>query len=225
LLIIADDPLAAVDAAVGNTLFESLQGFASGCANDDGGRRSVVLAMNQPHLLQSCTHLVHLEDGRVVAQGSYEKVVATSPSFSKMIFSSKVKHNSHNAELEGLEAQTVVSTEQIQLAAADSTADNADLVELVQETAVGKEEEEVVFAKIQVEGEKRTTGSVQRDVVSTYFAAFGHRMMALSVLVAFATWAVAGFNDRWLAAWIQAAETDEPKTARYIAGWSAVLNH
>jgi ABC-type multidrug transport system fused ATPase/permease subunit len=212
LLIIADDPLAAVDAAVGKTLFESLQAFAAASAAGEDAQRSVVLAMNQPHLLPGCSRVVHLENGRVVAQGSYDEVVAASPSFAKMT-SSSPKANGHSAEFEATTSDAV-DTEEVELEAVSESAtpDTAAMVE--DGTATGDED---MAKKVKVESEKRTTGSVQNDVLATYFAAFGHTLAGVCVFVAAATWTVAGFNDRWLAAWIEAAETDNPDTASYIS--------
>jgi ABC-type multidrug transport system fused ATPase/permease subunit len=66
-VIVADDPLAAVDAAVGAHVFRSLQAYAKG--DSPGGQpRAVILAMNQEHLLGGCTRLVHLEGGKQVAR-------------------------------------------------------------------------------------------------------------------------------------------------------------
>ena len=55
-VILLDDPLSAVDAHVGDHLFNK--------------GKTVVLVTHQVHLLDACDHIVALEEGRVKSQGS-----------------------------------------------------------------------------------------------------------------------------------------------------------
>ena len=62
-VILLDDPLSAVDAHVGDHLFnKGIRGALKG--------KTVVLVTHQVHLLDACDHIVALEEGRVKSQGS-----------------------------------------------------------------------------------------------------------------------------------------------------------
>lgn len=63
-VIIADDPLAAVDAAVAQHLFRSLRAYTM---QTGGKRRAVVLAMNQEYLMAGCDRVIRLSEGRQLA--------------------------------------------------------------------------------------------------------------------------------------------------------------
>lgn len=94
-LIIADDPLAAVDAEVGQKLFRSLQEYTDSTAG-----RSVILAMNQCHLMSSCTRILHVEAGKLVADGTFERVVTANDKFSQMAESKTIMAESLDVDRE-----------------------------------------------------------------------------------------------------------------------------
>lgn len=66
--LILDDPLSAVDAAVCNRIFErAVRAHVAG-----GG--TVLMAMNQTHLLPQADHLIVLDAGRVTKQGTFDEI-------------------------------------------------------------------------------------------------------------------------------------------------------
>lgn len=63
-----DDPLSAVDAQVGKNLLENVIGRNGYLANSKATR---ILVTHQVHLLQEADHILILDQGRAVQQGSY----------------------------------------------------------------------------------------------------------------------------------------------------------
>ena len=80
-LIVADDPLAAVDAVVAKVIFNNICNYVrstDGDGDQDGGgsdgdgsatpRRGALLVLNQLQLLPLCDHVVFMEGGVAAAQ-------------------------------------------------------------------------------------------------------------------------------------------------------------
>ena len=172
-LIVADDPLAAVDAHIGRQVFSALQAYASA---EDG--RAVILAMNQPHLLPGCSEIVHVEEGKVVAQGSFDAVVASSKSFAKMATATTSSLSTASTEQEEEDAEPL-GTEAVELLPPSSEADGSDL-----------------GADAKLEDESRTTGRVQGSVIRKYLRSFGHGLFGGSCVITLLAWARMGFV-RW----------------------------
>ena len=169
-LIVADDPLAAVDAHVGRQVFSALQAYASA---EEG--RAVILAMNQPHLLPGCSAIVHIEEGKVVAQGSFDAVVNSSKSFAKMA----------TATTSGL---SNTSTEQEE---EDVEPLDTEAVELLPPSPAEGDESDLGDAKL--EDESRTTGRVQGSVIRKYLRSFGHGLFGGSCVITLLAWGCMGF--------------------------------
>lgn len=66
-LVLLDDPLSAVDAAVAQTLFEDCI-----CGTMKGASR--VLVTHQRQFLPKCDRIVVVDEGRIVATGTYEEI-------------------------------------------------------------------------------------------------------------------------------------------------------
>ncbi|XP_054272057.1 probable multidrug resistance-associated protein lethal(2)03659 [Macrosteles quadrilineatus] len=73
-----DDPLSAVDTHVGKHLFEQcISGFLKG--------KTVILVTHQLQFLGSAKHIVLLNSGKVVVQGTYKELRSSGTNFSRMI--------------------------------------------------------------------------------------------------------------------------------------------
>ena len=79
---ILDDPLSAVDVHVGKHIFDR---FIDGAIKD----KARLLVTNQLQYLPAADHIITLEDGKVVAQGTYEECME-SESFARLL----TEHNS-----------------------------------------------------------------------------------------------------------------------------------
>ncbi|GBG27380.1 ABC transporter, putative [Hondaea fermentalgiana] len=82
-LLLMDDILAAVDPEVANNLFRrtvlGFMGRSSSLRVERGGRRSVLMTLNQLHLLQYFDHIIVMDDactGRIAEQGAYAELMS-----------------------------------------------------------------------------------------------------------------------------------------------------
>lgn len=96
--ILLDDPLSAVDQAVGRHIFQE-------CFKTHLKEKTVILAIHQLQYLPECDHVVMMKDGKIAMQGTYDELMATQPSFSEMI-------NNHVVSGEDNEEEIVVEPPQ-----------------------------------------------------------------------------------------------------------------
>ncbi len=68
-IYLLDDPLSAVDAMVGDTLFsEGIMKYLIGRG------KTVILVTHQVHLLQNCSNIIVLDGGKIVANGDFSSL-------------------------------------------------------------------------------------------------------------------------------------------------------
>ena len=77
-IVLMDDPLSAVDAHVGRHIFDHA---ISGLLKD----KCRILATHQLHVLQRCDRILWLDEGRIVAQGTFKELMDTNVDFAKMM--------------------------------------------------------------------------------------------------------------------------------------------
>lgn len=186
-MIVADDPLAAVDLAVGQQLFSALQAYA------DGGK-AVILAMNQLDLAKRCTHIVHFEAGKLVTQGPAAAVAAAVPSFFKKdagIGHQVVVGGAGHVDGGGAPRDAAITG-----CGTDTMADK-DATETSEVVPEGARE------LVTHDPEKRLMGSVKSSISSKYLKSFGWPLFIVCLLTGHISYAFMGFNDRWLAAWVE----------------------
>ncbi|KAJ3356690.1 hypothetical protein HDU91_005517, partial [Kappamyces sp. JEL0680] len=75
-----DDPLSAVDAHVGKALFQN-------CINGALRKKTRVLVTHQLHFLDQVDSIIFMDDGSIVAQGTYQELLKTCPQFAAMMAS------------------------------------------------------------------------------------------------------------------------------------------
>jgi ABC-type cobalamin/Fe3+-siderophores transport system ATPase subunit len=112
-LLVADDPIAAVDAVVGSKIFATLKAWVGGNGGDDADSRNgsgsggvgsnvnglntnnnnnkckpaVLMVLNQLHLLPQCDSVVFMHEGAALASGSYEELLDSCPVFADYVSS------------------------------------------------------------------------------------------------------------------------------------------
>jgi len=198
-LLILDDPLSAVDPEVANNLFRrSVMGFLgrfgtlypSDEANTEGKpRRSVIMTLNQLHLLRHFDHVIVLQDGKIAEQGGYEELLAQNGMLTAMI--------------DGLEA---VEDDDIETLLEKDQNENIAAVQLEEEqaeNAIEKEANQVVL----VQNELGQKGSVSSKVLWEYVKAMGVWRLPFSLLAGFTAYAMMSAADIYLASWIEVSQT------------------
>ncbi|KAH6646530.1 P-loop containing nucleoside triphosphate hydrolase protein [Truncatella angustata] len=79
-LILMDDPLSAVDAHVGRHIMDNA---ICGLLKD----KCRILATHQLHVLHRCDRIVYVSEGRIIADGTFDHLMANNSSFQRMMAS------------------------------------------------------------------------------------------------------------------------------------------
>ncbi|SPQ99729.1 unnamed protein product (mitochondrion) [Plasmodiophora brassicae] len=175
-----DDPLSALDANVGQTVFDKCI-----CSALQG--RTRILVTNQLQYLRRTDRIVLLKDGRIDAIGTFDELDASSATFREFVAS----------ELGGDSSVDVVSQSVPSVSGSSSAAGTetptAPPAPASKPTTAGK---------ALVVDEERSTGLVKLHVVNYFVGAFGgYRIVALLCLVAVTTEALRAASSIWLKVW------------------------
>ncbi|KAI9836095.1 MAG: hypothetical protein M1819_001709 [Sarea resinae] len=97
-IILMDDPLSAVDAHVGRHIFDqAIMGLLRG--------KSRILATHQVHVLSRCDRVLWLQDGRIQALDTYERLLANNKGFAKLMTSTVQEDEEEKAPAKANEKQ------------------------------------------------------------------------------------------------------------------------
>jgi ABC-type multidrug transport system fused ATPase/permease subunit len=191
-LLVADDPLASVDAHVADELFTNFCALAKqdGCC--------VVIAMNQLHFLHKVDRILVLEDGSVVEQGTYKELASHGARFQQMMSCVQTQSSHGSSENE----KDVEGSLSLPCSIADATSEETRV-----DPAKGKSTKLQLASKPlsrsqAVKEEPKASGSVSGSVFKEYVAAMGHGYFATCILLTMFAYAVMGASDRWLATWV-----------------------
>lgn len=147
-IVLLDDPLSAVDAHVGKHLFDkAICGLMS--------NKCRILATHQLHVINKVDRVVWMEDGKIEAVGTFDKLMETNIEFARMM-----------GEI-ATEAQAEKQGETEKEAAEDE----------IQETEV-KEKKKPQQAKTLMQAEERGVSSVSWRVYEAYIRASGSILVA-----------------------------------------------
>jgi len=201
-LLLVDDILAAVDPEVANNLFRrSILGFlgrTNSLNHTRGTRRSVLMTLNQLHLLPHFDHAIVLASdgsGQVVEQGTYAELLQKQNGTLAMM-------------LDGVEAvQDDVVSHQLKAELDENTDEKTADVEMEGHGEENKENEHVeTFRKHLVEKERGERGAVTFGTIREYTRAMGSYRLPLSFLFATLAYAFMAASDLYLANWIRRTE-------------------
>ncbi|PBK75557.1 ABC protein [Armillaria solidipes] len=156
-ILLFDDPLSAVDAHVGKSLFHG----AILPLVQEG--KTVILVTHAVHFLSHCDYIYTLDDGSIVEQGTYQKLLADDGNFARLV-----------TEFGGTSSSPETS----------DTSDDDGLEEIKSKSAqasgkgTGKLEGRLIVK------ERRTTGSVPWTVYGSYLTAGGGYIVVSFVTLA-----------------------------------------
>lgn len=188
-ILLLDDILAAVDAHVGTHLFEQ-------CIMGELKNKTRVLVTHRLHVLPSVDHIILMEGGVIIAQGTYEALLKDEPKFTAMVNQMDGENGSDGPQT----ASTGEKERPKPLAMTSSIVRRKMTVDGVVNDQ----------AKL-VTGEERATGKVSWPAYKAYGQMSGGLLHAITVflLVFVVTQTIRVANDIWLSVWVE----------RSILGW------
>ncbi|KAJ3317919.1 hypothetical protein HDU76_001008, partial [Blyttiomyces sp. JEL0837] len=197
-LILLDDPLAAVDSHVGRSILENC--ILGLCKN-----KTVVLVTHQLHIASHADHVVLMEDGMIVEQGSFDMLMKNGKAFAAMM----AEHGGEHGEDEADDDMSKTDDKPLKK-------DSESIKSTKKEAVVGGEKKETQTAL--VIAEEREQGGVNSKHYIAYFQMAGG-VMFISFLIGFAAvWqAERVFTDLWLTFWVAEKFPGWTSTA-YIVG-------
>ncbi len=110
-IVLMDDPLSAVDAHVGSTLFFDciLEGLLK--------EKTRILVTNQLHILPYVDQIIVLNEGKIIERGTYQELLSKDTDFSDLLKKYSCEESDEEA-LSDSESDTSTSTEDDEIAAA-----------------------------------------------------------------------------------------------------------
>ena len=179
-IVLLDDPLAAVDARVGNRLFHE-------CIRKELGGRTRVLTTNAVQFLPFCDQVVVIREKRVAFVGSYAEYVS---------YTSGVSDVSDVSDVSEANRDKVGSEEKHDTNVNDANNDTT----ATDNSPSPNTEEEAVKTHLTSEEEKEH-GTISFSVLGSYCRAFGTRRAAFLVLLLLLTVASATASQLWISGW------------------------
>ncbi|XP_075236831.1 putative multidrug resistance-associated protein lethal(2)03659 isoform X2 [Lycorma delicatula] len=171
-IYLLDDPLSAVDSHVGKHLFEE-------CIVDYLKSMTRILITNQLQYLNNIEHIVVLESGSVIAEGSYKKLQESGKDFTKLLLS---RSDTEEADVSDKPLHKHHSSVQ-------------SVASLVDENRSQQEPQEVA--------EMRSVGTVGFGVYGAFIRASGHTCsIVVCLLCCILTQILASGGDYWVTYWV-----------------------
>ncbi|KAL1187633.1 ABC transporter C family member 2 [Cardamine amara subsp. amara] len=187
---IFDDPLSALDAHVGQQVFEK-------CIKRELGQKTRVLVTNQLHFLSQVDRIILVHEGTVKEEGTYEELSNNGPLFQRLMENAgKVEeYSEENVEAEA--DQTVVNpvtngnTNGLQM----NGSDNKE----------SKEGDQKGGKSVLIKQEERETGVVSWRVLKRYQDALGGAWVVMILLLCYVMTEVFRVtSSTWLSEWTDA---------------------
>ncbi|CAJ1383184.1 unnamed protein product [Effrenium voratum] len=168
-LLVADDPISALDPLVADEVFTALKSFAA-------GGRTCLVVLNQPWLLPHFDQVLMLSDGQIVEQGSPADLLARDGPLRTFCESSGYDPSAMLCESPRKVSAGVAPGD----AGKETAKDTQDVKDLVRE-------------------EEKLVGTMPLAILLRYIAGMGYGWFALCNLLVVAAYGTLGFVDFWLA--------------------------
>ncbi|RUS69501.1 hypothetical protein EGW08_022736 [Elysia chlorotica] len=188
-IYLLDDPLAAVDTAVGKHIFDK-------CIMKYLKDKPRILVTHQVQLLPVADNIVILTEGKVVSQGTYAELSKSGVNFSELLKLSE-------EETSGIDQCSLVNQDRLSPTSDQEITSGSKLARSGSVSSVESLGKDYVPDSVQLpEEEERETGAIDVQVFLSYFKA-GGGVLLLSALLLFLLLAQGLFlvSDWWLARW------------------------
>lgn len=210
-LLVADDPLAAVDVHVASAIFAALQRWMRGDDHAPGKqRRAVVMALNQLHLLPEFDQVLYLSENTILAHGSPAEVEAKAsmtPSMAKLLESARVAMSVDDIVI-GLSDTSPPDLSEVQKTTGKRAwciyPTSTDLSLNASKYSTPQSKDHNLF-KI----EHRERGALRQSVWVQYLRSVGCRWVTAYGANLGLAYGLLAANDWWLASWMQKKKDGE----------------
>ncbi|KAG0023806.1 hypothetical protein BGZ80_007988 [Entomortierella chlamydospora] len=198
--VIMDDPLSAVDAHVGRSLWED-------CVLKELGKKTRIIATHQLHVLPDVDYVVCMNHGRITEQGTFQSLMANE----KGDFRTLMRHHGggdHGSE-EGQNADGSAHKQRMVLKRSMSSAGKVQLDDAVSESddeitilsETYEETEEQVVQQSQMVEEERPYGAIPSQVYLSYIKLGGYWNWIMILTLVALQQAVGVIMSIWLSYW------------------------
>ncbi|CAK9831718.1 ATP-binding cassette sub-family C member 5 [Anthophora retusa] len=186
-----DDPLSAVDAHVGSYIFKNL--ILGALKN-----KCVLFVTHQVQFLKHCDQIYLMHKGRIIAQGTHDKLMQLNKEYATMVDSVQLKaENVMENENSTIQTNRRNSSVNLKNEIGSNSADNRKNTEVSKKIRGGG-----VLLTTQ---EKTESGTVKAYTYHVYIkAAGGYFVAALVFFTLFLSVGSSTFSSWWLATWIKA---------------------
>ncbi|KZV74002.1 hypothetical protein PENSPDRAFT_244681 [Peniophora sp. CONT] len=159
-ITIFDDPLSALDAHVGESVFNNVLSVSG-----ERGDKTRILVTHALHFLHQVDFIYCVLDGRIVEQGTYEELIDAKGAFA--------------AHINEFVSQ---QTEEEQEEKEEDAVEEAPVHDPAVEVEKRKKRREAIKGKALMQTEERSTGAVAWDIYKAYFKA-GNGVVTVPILV------------------------------------------
>ncbi|XP_048630438.1 ABC transporter C family member 2 [Brassica napus] len=188
-VFIFDDPLSALDAHVGQQVFEK-------CIKRELGNKTRVLVTNQLHFLSQVDRIILVHEGTVKEEGTYEELSNNGPLFQRLMENAgKVEeYSEENGEAEA-----------VQTAIAPLTNGSTNTLQMNGTDDKKAKEENKGGKSVLIKQEERETGVVSWRVLKRYQDALGGAWVVMMLLLCYVLTEVFRVtSSTWLSEWTDA---------------------
>jgi ABC-type multidrug transport system fused ATPase/permease subunit len=209
-IVLLDDPLSALDAHVAKAVFDK-------CVCDGLKEQTRVFVTNQLQFVNKCDHIVLLDRGNVLAEGTYDELLKTSDAFQQLIAQVGAEDSDDDAIDDVDDGSAAVKATDVEVSMKGMTDDKQ--IASTGDGAGDKNETGVVAgleasvaaaaakktAVALVQAEEREMGTVGKRVFSGYIRAMGGPAILIFIICLFIFSEVARVGASW---WIGEWSTD-----------------
>ncbi|KAJ3331898.1 hypothetical protein HDU76_001930 [Blyttiomyces sp. JEL0837] len=196
---VAKNPLSAVDANVGRTIFE--KGICGLLSN-----KTRILVTHQLHFLSRCDWVVLVQDGEVLEQGTFAELMAKEGELSRLMIAYGGEDGGKGSE-EGDDEEEVKKSEKGRHRK-EIVVEDSSVVRL--KSTDGKDKIPVTTATTkkptfkQIKQETKDSGAIKSSVFIAYVKNYGSTAFVIGTVVALLFTQVTRLsNDIWLVSWTQ----------------------
>lgn len=195
-IYLLDDPLSAVDAHVGQHIFEQ-------CLKTALKGKTVLFVTHQLQYLKDCDSIIVVTKGRISEEGRHEQLMDANGEYARLIHTHHSKPEMEEEE-EGLgEEKLERSNSGVHPARSLSRGISSTSVSSVSSAASDKEEEDNLQGGQLTEEEGKEEGGLSWSTYHGFIMAMGGYIIAISGLLSYVfVMGIVTFNNWWLSLWL-----------------------